>query len=143
MPWTETVTGVQQHVISGFDIDKVSARTMGLGEIAPYVLVAEHMYTPHFVIANTDWYEGLNKEDRALFDEMFKVLIDKSIEFSREDDRNAAADLTAKGHTLTPLDPAEKAAWAKSVMDVYKQFSQIPAEFVEEIHAELKKMGKI
>lgn len=143
MPWSETVTGVQQRVVAGFDLDLVSATTMGLGEIAPYCLMSQHMYSPHIAVANLDWWEGLSGEDRDLFQRMFDVLVQKSIEYSREADSKAVEELAAKGHVMTPLAPEEKTAWIKATADVYKEVPQIPADIVEEIRAELKRMGKI
>ena len=143
MAWSETVTGVQQRVVSGFDIDLVTAVTMGLGEIAPYCFMSQHMYTPHLVVAGADWWESLSAEDRALFEQMFDVLKKKSIEYTRSADRTAPADLTARGHVLTPIQPEEKAEWMKASADVYKALPQIPADIREEIEAELKRMGKI
>ncbi len=143
MAWSETVTGVQQRVVSGFDIDLVSAITMGLGEIAPWCLMSQHMYSPHIVVANSDWWEGLNSEDRALFRQMFDLLVRKSMEYSREADSRAVQELESKGHIMTPLALEEKAEWMKSSAEVYKEVPQIPADLVMEIRAELKKMGKL
>lgn len=143
MPWTETITGVQQRVIDGFDLDLAQAMNMGLGEIAPYVLVTEHMYTPHLAVANQDWWDGLNDEDRALFEKMFRLLVENSTKYAREDDIKARTALVEKGHKLTALDPAERAKWMEMTRDTYKEIPQIPAEWVEEIRAELKKMGKL
>ena len=143
MAWTETVTGVQQRVISGFDIDLASAVTMGLGEIAPYCLMSQHMYTPHLAVASLDWWESLNEADRNLFQQMFDLLVKKSLEYAREADRNAVELLKEKGHVMTPILPEEKQEWMKASADVYKSVPQIPTEFVEEIRAQLKEMGKI
>ena len=143
MAWSETVTGVQQRVVSGFDIDLVTAVTMGLGEIAPYCFMSQHMYTPHLVVAGADWWEGLSDEDRALFEQMFDMLKKKSIEYTRSADKNAPQALTERGHVMTPIPPEEKVSWMKASADVYKSIPQIPADIREEINAELRKMGKI
>lgn len=143
MPWTETITGVQQRVINGFDLDLAQAMNMGLGEIAPYVLVTEHIYTPHLAVANQEWWDGLNAEDKALFEKMFKLLVENSTKYAREDDIKARTALVKKGHKLTVLDPNERAQWMEKTKDAYKDNPQIPAEWVEEIRAELKKMGKV
>lgn len=143
MPWTETITGVQQRVIDGFDLDLAQAMNMGLGEIAPYVLVTEHIYTPHLAVANQEWWDSLNAEDKALFEKMFKLLVENSTKYAREDDIKARTALVEKGHKLTTLDPKERAQWMEKTKNAYKDNPQIPAEWVEEIRAELKKMGKI
>lgn len=98
MPWTETITGVQQRVINGFDLDLAQGMNMGLGEIAPYVLVTEHIYTPHLAVVNLDWWESLNDEDKALFEKMFKLLVENSTKYAREDDIKARTALVEKGH---------------------------------------------
>lgn len=143
MAWTETITGVQQRVITGFDIDLVSAMTMGLAEISPYVFLSQHMYSPHLAVASIDWWESMSDEDRALFQQMFDLLSSKSTEYARNADREAIENLKAKGHILTPILPEERASWIKDSAEVYKAVPQIPAELVEEIRAELKKLGKI
>lgn len=143
MAWSETLTGVQQRVVAGFDLDLVSGLSMGIGEIAPYCLMSQHMYSPHMVVTNQDWWDGLSEEDRALFQKMFDILVQKSIEYSREAEDRAVTELAGKGHVMTPLAAEEKAEWVKAAADVYKEVPQIPADMVEEIRAELKKMGKI
>lgn len=143
MPWPETIPGIQQRVINGFDIDLVSAMTMGLGEVAPNIFVSEHMYTPHLAVANEDWWEGLNDEDRALFQKMFDLYVANSLKYAREADKKARTDLAAKGHKLHPISAEDKAQWIGQSKDVYKKMKDVPAEWVEAIHAKLKEMGKI
>lgn len=143
MAWSETVTGVQQRVINGFDIDSVSAAVSGFGEIAPYIFISQHMLSPHLLAANTDWWESLNKEDRALFEEMIDLVIKRGTANNRDEEKNAWDLMKKAGHTLSPIAPEEKAEWIKASANVYKEVPQIPASLVEEIQAELKKMGKI
>lgn len=143
MPWPETVPGIQQRVISGFDIDPGAALTMGLGEVAPHLFLSQHMYTPHLVVVNEDWWNGLNDEDRALFQKMFDEFTASSIKYAREADAQALQELPQKGHVLHPISPEDKKAWMDASKDVYKDLPDIPAEWVEEIHAKLQEMGKI
>lgn len=141
MAWAEVVTGVQQGVISGFDIDLASANTMGLGEIAPYVLLSAHMYSPHPIVVSTDWWESLG-EDRPLFEEMIQLVTRRGTELVREDNLKALEVLPQAGHKLVPLAPEARAVWIAATANLYKDFPQIPAALVEAIQAELERMGK-
>lgn len=143
MPWPETVPGIQQRVINGFDIDLAAARTMGLGEVAPHIFVSHHMYTPHLTVANADWWESLNDEDRALFQKMFDLWVANSIKYAREADELAMQELPQKGHVLHPISDEDRNKWIEASKDVYKNLPDIPTEWVEEIHAKLQEMGKM
>ncbi len=143
MPWPETIPGIQQRVINGFDVDLASALTMGLGEVAPNLFVSEHMYTPHIVVANEDWWQGMTEADRALFQKMIDIYVANSLKYAREDDITARKELSKKGHVLHPISPEDKAVWIKDSMNVYKELPEVPSDWVEEIHAKLKEMGKI
>lgn len=142
MPWPETVTGIQQRLINGFDFDLESIPRMQLAQITPYVYAARHIYTPHITVANLDWWEGLKGEDRELFQKMFDIYREKSLQYAREDDANAVEELKKAGHTVIDMTPEDRQKWMEAGKDVYKKLPDIPAEWMDEIRAKIKEMGK-
>ena len=74
---------------------------------------------------------------------MFAQFVKNTIAYSRESHQKAREELPQKGHVLHPISDTDKKQWMEQSKDVYKNLPDIPAEWVEEIHAKLKEMGKM
>ena len=73
MGFGEVYTALQSSIIDGAENNEMSLTDNGHGEVCKYYAYDMHQMIPDIVLANYEWLEGLG-EDRAVFDEGFKII---------------------------------------------------------------------
>ena len=73
MGFGEVYTALQSSIIDGAENNEMSLTDNGHGEVCKYYSYDMHQMIPDIVLANYEWLEGLG-EDRAVFDEGFKII---------------------------------------------------------------------
>lgn len=142
MPWSETVTGAQQKVISGFDCDLTFMLGVRVSEIVPYVTMTGHMYSPHPLIVCTSWLEGLSEADRSMFMDAFRFFLERSKVLIRANGEQARDILTSFGYQFQPFPDTERARWIKAAHAGYAQIEGVPQDLVKEIITQLENNPK-
>jgi len=70
-------------------------------EVAPFWSQTNHLIVPDWLIINTDTYNSLSDEDRAVFDELCSAAIDKVQSEWQADVDNLMASLDTSKVTIT------------------------------------------
>jgi len=63
----EVYTSLAQGVLDAADVSIESIKLLKFNEVAPYYTETQHILTASMVIANLDWWNGLNKDTQDLF----------------------------------------------------------------------------
>ena len=74
MGFGEVYTSLQSSIIDGAENNELALTDNGHGEVCKYYSYDMHQMVPDIVIGNTDFLEELPEEDRAVFEEGFRVI---------------------------------------------------------------------
>lgn len=66
MAWSETITGLQQGTIDGLDIPISVTYSNGFPDIAKYLNMTGHFYSPLIICMSKEMYDSLSAEDQEL-----------------------------------------------------------------------------
>lgn len=69
MAWSETITGLQQGTIDGLDIPISVTYTNGFPDIAGYLNMTGHFYSPLLICTSKDLYDKLTPEEQKILKE--------------------------------------------------------------------------
>ena len=140
LPPSEILTGLQQGVIVATDTEYPGIYNWRFCDVAKHILLSDYIPVIWFVYASQDWYNSLPAEDRALFDEGFKIYqqafrgyIDEAVE------QTFKTIQEEYGCTITRLTDEEKAVFAERSRGAYDILTPAQMKLVEMIRAELSK----
>ncbi|GGC83867.1 hypothetical protein GCM10007216_13120 [Thalassobacillus devorans] len=68
MPISEVFTALEQKVVDGQDNPIATLKASGWHEVQSDVLESKHMFSPNLYIINSDFYNGLTKEQQELIE---------------------------------------------------------------------------
>lgn len=74
MGFGEVYTALQSGIIDGAENNELALRDNGHGDICKYYSYDMHQMIPDLLIGNNAFLEGLSAEERAVFEEGFKIL---------------------------------------------------------------------
>lgn len=74
MGFGEVYTSLQSGIIDGAENNELALRDNGHGDICKYYSYDMHQMIPDLLIGNNAFLEGLSDEERAIFEEGFKIL---------------------------------------------------------------------
>lgn len=74
MGFGEVYTALQSGIIDGAENNELALRDNGHGDICKYYSYDMHQMIPDLLIGNNAFLEGLSEEERAIFEEGFKIL---------------------------------------------------------------------
>lgn len=74
MGFGEVYTSLQSGIIDGAENNELALRDNGHGDICKYYSYDMHQMIPDLLIGNNAFLEGLSEEERAVFEEGFKIL---------------------------------------------------------------------
>ena len=105
MSFGEVYTAIQQNVIDGAENNELALTVNKHGEVAHYFSYTEHQYIPDFLIANVNFLDGLEPEEREIFAQATELA--NQYELSAYDKATEDAINTAKnelGDTFIQVD---------------------------------------
>ncbi|SON56664.1 Extracytoplasmic solute receptor protein YiaO [Hartmannibacter diazotrophicus] len=70
VPWGETFTALQSGVVDGAEAATYGFYEQKQYEVAGYLSLTSHVYTPSFLIASKAFYDSLTPEQQTVFDEV-------------------------------------------------------------------------
>ena len=141
MPMSEVYNALETKVVDGQDNPYPTVVASGWWEVQKYLLESRHMFTANLVLLNGKWHDGLNDEDRALFDKCLKATVDHNWKISEEADTNARKFLEEKGLQIHVPSPEFRQQMKDSLKDFYEWFYEtVPGS--REIIAEMDKLPK-
>ncbi|MBR4026119.1 MAG: TRAP transporter substrate-binding protein [Lachnospiraceae bacterium] len=74
MGFGEVYTSLQQGIIDGAENNEMALTDNGHGDVCKYYSYDMHQMVPDILIANYAFLEGLSEEERAIFEEGFKLI---------------------------------------------------------------------
>ncbi|MGJ9403347.1 TRAP transporter substrate-binding protein [Arthrobacter sp. KK5.5] len=104
MAFGEVYTALQSGVIDGAENNEVSYLTQKHSEVAKYFSNTNHLVGLDYVVINTDAYEDMSEEDRAVFDEQWGAAVEEHTELWTTETEKAHAELEAAGTEFNDVD---------------------------------------
>ena len=74
MGFGEVYTALQSNIINGAENNEMALTDNGHGDVCKYYSYDMHQMVPDILIGNLAFIEGLSEEDRAVFEEGFKLI---------------------------------------------------------------------
>ncbi len=130
MPMGEVFTALQQGTVDGQENPLVNIYTSKIHEVQKHVSLTGHVYSPAVLMINKGVWDAFTPEQR----ELVQQAANDARDFERQfciDGETKFLKLIKEHLTVTEVD---KAAWAKALAPVYKQFEdQIGKEIIESL----------
>jgi C4-dicarboxylate-binding protein DctP len=96
-----------------------------------------------FMIANTDWWNGLAPDVRNGLSEVISRLMKEQRAEILDEEKKVFSQVAAKGVQVITLTPAEEASWKKALQLVYQEFGpKIGSDLVKEAQSEAERLSK-
>ena len=74
MGFGDVYTALQSGIIDGAENNELALTDNGHGDVCKYYSYDMHQMVPDIVLGNYDFLEGLSSDERAIFDEGFKII---------------------------------------------------------------------
>lgn len=139
LPISEVFTALEQKVVDGQDNPIATLRASGWYEVQSDVLESKHMFSPNLYIINSNFWNGLTKEQQKIIEKASKASAEYEFELmekSYEDDKKFLEENNIK--FTTPSDDFVKQmedAAGPLYDEIYKK-NDWAKELVERIKAE-------
>lgn len=92
MSWGELYTGLQQGAVDGQENPLFFIEDANFNEVQDHLTVSRHNHYVTMTTVNTEFYEGLDEETRALIDETTEEMRERAFEI-QEEQNGVALDL--------------------------------------------------
>ena len=139
LPFSETISAVQQGVVDGLEGTMDAYGTNGSAEVAKKMALTNHFLGTCGVYINRDLFNSIPKEYRDIVQEEFTKGAKQMIAEISKNYAVSKANLEAKGITFNEVNHE---AFAKSVEPLYKNMKNVSPCILDKLRAELKKMPK-
>lgn len=139
LPFSETISAVQQGVVDGLEGTMDAYGTNGSAEVAKKMALTNHFLGTCGVYINRDLFNSIPKEYRDIVQEEFTKGAKQMIAEISKNYAISKSNLEAKGITFNEVNHE---AFAKSVEPVYKNMKNVSPGILEKLRGELKKMPK-
>lgn len=140
MAWGECYTALQQKTVDGIDIDLNLAYFNNFHEVQKYVTIVNSFYSPHLVMINKNFYNGLSPENKKIIDDAFNEIKLYERKLVRDNEKMILDKYKESGVKVTVLSPKERERWAKQTESVYATYeSQVGKDVIEQVRELVKK----
>ncbi|MFD1707921.1 TRAP transporter substrate-binding protein [Siminovitchia sediminis] len=131
--WGEVYTALQQGTVDGIEIDLNLAYHNNFHEVQDYLTIVKSVYSPHLVMINKDFFNGLSEEHKTIIQESFdemKVLQRKLI---RENEDRIIKELEEKGVEVHIMEEKERERLMEATSGVIEEYKdKIGEDLLEE-----------
>lgn len=104
LPLPEVYTALQNGVVEGYTATPTTALSNNTYEVAPYLNMTEHMFTPQYLVMNQEQFEDLSEEAQEILLEAGRSSEEYINEKSFERYENDLAELEENGVELIEYD---------------------------------------
>ena len=139
LPFSETISAVQQGVVDGLEGTMDAYGANGSSEVAKKMALTNHFLGTCGVYINADLFNSIPKEYRDIIQEEFTKGAAQMISEVSKNYNTAKAKLESQGITFNEVDHD---AFAKAVAPVYANMKGTTPGIVDKFRAELAKMPK-
>jgi tripartite ATP-independent transporter DctP family solute receptor len=140
LPFPEVYGALEQRTVDGATNPLVTIPVMKFNEVQKFLTLTRHQYNPQIIIVSKKTWDKLSPDQQKILQEASNEARDFERKVSREKNAQALETLK-KTMQITELPPAEldkMRAKTKPVVDKYT--SQVGADLVKEVYAELEKV---
>ena len=118
---SEVFTALQLGTVEAQENPISSAYMRSLWEVQDYIVLTEHLHNYWLYIANTDWLESLDSDDRQLIEETLKDTLTYVNELDRANEIGMLAEMQEKGITVIIPD---KDAYRKAALPAMRSLAE-------------------
>lgn len=139
LPYTELYTALETGTVDGQENPAANILNAKFYEVQKYMTVTRHQYNPQIVLISKKIWDGLNDEEKALFQSAATEARDYQRKVSREVDAKAIEDIKATGMEVNELSPEETQKLRDAVKPLIDKFAaEIGPETVAALFKELE-----
>lgn len=139
LPYTELYTALETGTVDGQENPAANILNAKFYEVQKYMTVTRHQYNPQIVLISKKFWDGLNDEEKAVFQAAATEARDYQRKVSREFDAKAIADIKATGMQVDELSPEETQKLRDAVKPLIDKFSaEIGPDTVAALFKELQ-----
>ncbi|WP_286973923.1 DctP family TRAP transporter solute-binding subunit [Acetomicrobium sp. UBA5826] len=137
MAWTETFTALQQGTIDGMDIPINVIKANRFYEVAKYLSLTSHFYSPLYIAMSKNIWDSLSAEEQSIMMKAAKKAGDDERKFVQQNEELAINMMKAQG--LQVNSDVDFAAFGKALSPVYEKYKdKIGTEFFNRLIQALK-----
>lgn len=125
MSLTEAITALQQGVVDGMEIVVPSINSIGLYEMADYVIATDHMYTGCEVCYSKDFWDTLTEEEQGWFEQAAKEAAQDEVKFVREKNAEFIQHFQDAGCNYIPAEQVDRESMKEAVQPVLDEYQDI------------------
>jgi tripartite ATP-independent transporter DctP family solute receptor len=119
MSGTEAFTALQQGVIDGMDNILSSFYLQKAYEVAPFVTLSNHMYSPAAILTNLNFYNSLSDDHRKTLDTLIIEVQGWERDLCAKIDIDSIEGMKKEGATIVEVDYD---VWAKASQEVHQLY---------------------
>ncbi|MFD2178044.1 TRAP transporter substrate-binding protein [Veronia pacifica] len=108
LAWGEIYSSLQQNLIFGQESALSSMIIERFFEVQKYVSLTQHIYWPELWMANLDWYNDLNDDDRKLINTVARETVELQRDLTLEANNKTLAQLKENGLIVNELPAADR-----------------------------------
>lgn len=121
----ELYTALQQGNADTQENSISTIASLGFTEVAPYLVLTEHIFTYYIVAANDAWWQGLDAEAQGIIEKCVKETCDKlNAGIVKNSEQGAIDKMAANGAHVIELTPEQKAKWVAAGRSTHKELIQ-------------------
>lgn len=127
----ELYSALQQGVMDGQENPVSLIESMRFYEVQNFVTLDGHVYNPHILIINEDFFQGLPEDLRIIIEEEAKAWTPVNRQMNFDQEAVGIDNLKGYGMEITELTPEQKQAFQDATVPVY---DMIKKEIGEELY---------
>lgn len=138
----ELYSALEQGVIDGQENPFAIINVAGYAEVQKYVSNTGHFFDFISVVANKNWFDGLDADKQSMVQEAMDTAVAFQRELAAQQDAEGLALLEEKGMTFSEVSPELAAALRESTSSVATETkARLDPVLVEMLDAETSKLG--
>lgn len=122
VPWPELPGALQQGVVDGQENGVTNILNASLYQNQKHVTLDGHVFSWHAYMMNETFYQGMTDPQKVSLHQCVDLAKTIHRGMTAAQDANAATILGEKGMTVTPLTPAQKAAFRKQAQPAVRSW---------------------
>ena len=124
MVWTDVYTALSQGTIDGLEGCNDNDYKAGLGEVAPYVICTNQIYSGVVLGVNTEIWQSLTEEQQQAMTEAAREAVVYERELAEEYEQQARQSFVDAGCTVVTEDQiGDIDAWKEAVEPIYEEYA--------------------
>lgn len=131
--FSELYTSIQTGVVDGAEQPLSGYESNSFDEVAPYLVLDAHSYTPGVIIVSEITWNRLSAEDQEILKEAAAETEDWNQQTAEESEQKVMETLQENGAVISQ--PEDIAQWQERVQPVYDEFAAEYTDIIEEIRS--------